>query len=311
MAIGDDPQRAPGTQNGPRPADEGLAQSMIFGPAIVEGRIADHEVETFQHRLAANVGPVKAHARILNIALGRVDGAAVDVDQLKLGDGRGFQRLQGDHAHAAAKIGAVAFQGGQGGHQKRGSLIQPIPAEHAGLAPQAKAWNLYRRARCDRFFQTGQAFSLGGETDAVVALAGFFKVAAERRQLLGQARAALILGRKHHQGSAVLQSPQRKGDGAAALHRSGRGRQDDRGQAFWRHIGQIRRSGKKRRDLHRLGPIIDQFQRGRAVNANVEGGVQRGDLGGDRAENDVCKGHSRGVRRKSSGARFLNSPLPC
>ena len=112
MTVGDQPQYSAGLEQGAGPADERLTQRTVLGPAVVEGRIADHEVEAVGrvHILKgrrAHIGPVQPGARkIGQVAPRRFHRTPVDIDQIEPGHGRGLQHREGHDAYAAAEVGA-------------------------------------------------------------------------------------------------------------------------------------------------------------------------------------------------------------
>ena len=113
----------PRLQHRRRRIDEGVAEAPILAPAVVERRVHDHEVEVGRTPGAAAQIVLKEVARgVVEVALGRLDGAAVDVDQGELRHRRRRQNGTASTPDAAAEIGA-------------GAGCQPGPGHQAAALP--------------------------------------------------------------------------------------------------------------------------------------------------------------------------------
>jgi len=111
-------------------------------------------------------------------------------------------------AAAADPARAVAFQGGQGGHQKRGSLIQPIPAEQSRLTDGVQNRDTTRSARIDRLIETDRMLWRIDDADPVVAPPCLFDLTAKFGKLPTDPGAALVLAGERHETRAGFERAQ-------------------------------------------------------------------------------------------------------
>ncbi len=113
MRVGHEPQGSAGAQHFGGPGDEGPAERLILGAALVEGRIHDDEVEAAGHEPGvADIGPQDRRPRIGNVAAGHLDGAAVDLHQGHGRDGFRGEDRPGQDPEAAAEVGPPPFRDG-------------------------------------------------------------------------------------------------------------------------------------------------------------------------------------------------------
>jgi hypothetical protein len=192
----------------------------------VEGRVHDHEVQVGKRGVGLErVGPEDFGAGVVEVAAGAVYGAAVEVDQRQALDAGGGERGSGEHAYAAAEVGAAAGQGGEMAGEEQAAGVRPLPAEHAGLGPEA-----VEQPRCalgDSFVQADGLVGPGGLADAVVAAGCFGHRTPEGGELLGEACAAAVLGGEREEARAGGEDAESVGEDGSALFRAG-GREDRR-----------------------------------------------------------------------------------
>jgi len=112
------------------------------------------------------------------------------------------------------------------------------------------------------------------------------EVEAERAKLLGQPRAAPVLGRHHGKRAAGLQGAQGEREGVAALDGAGGRQHHQRARAALGAVLEPGRARNQRRDLGRVRRHGRELPRGQAVD---EGRGERGI-------------HRSGIRDDGSGA---------
>ncbi|MNS97678.1 hypothetical protein D3C72_1320200 [compost metagenome] len=261
MPVGHQPQHAAGLQQGRRLTDEVLTQTPILGPPVVEGRIADDEVQLALGRQGAHIGPLEADARVLDILLRRRDGAPVDVDQTQACHRRRPQRHQRQRPETAAQVGARALQRRHDPGQQGRARIDPIPGEDARLRTGVQPLDLLQGPRRNGRVQTLDGLGTDDDAAAVVSLGRLSDLEAEALQLLAQPRAALVLGRHDVQASADLQRPQRQRQGVAPLHHARRGVDHRLVRRTGSEVFQRGRAGDQGRGLLGAGRNVEHRRR--------------------------------------------------
>ncbi len=175
------------------------------------------------------------------------------------------------HAEAAAEIGPASGKFRQLIGEQSGSGIDSVPGEHARLGPKAQRFGQARRAGANRGLDRLRVAARLRETNSVVALGGFDTGAAEIGQILGQASAALVLGRERQQRRARFQRPQGEREGGAALDGAGR---REHGEIFKaRSRFQPLGAGRERRELSSIVGDLREFRRRRAENIFESHGI--------------------------------------
>ena len=165
---------------------------------------------------------MKMRPRIHHIASGAFNGAAIDVDQIDTFKAVGVQGVVRQEAKSAAEVRASAAEFWEPPKQKELPGVNTVPAEYAGLRPEADAFQQTRRAIAYRLFDASERLRPAGAADAMMALAAFFDCTAKRLQFRAQAGPAFILWRQRRQRPARGDRDQPLCNGMTPFERAGR-----------------------------------------------------------------------------------------
>ncbi len=250
MTVGGQPADASPPQPTRSGCDEGRTEGAILAPPFMEGGIHDDKVEVASGPIGpAQVSVMKTGPGISDITPGALDGTAVDVPQFDGLDAGRLEHMKGENTESAPKIRAPPLQG-RDGFQKQGCAgIQAIPAEDAGLGPEAKLLIEPGTTGLKGLVQARGTKWPDGAANPVTPPRVIRDHTSKRPQGRGDARSAAIIRRKGEEFSAGRKQLEGPGQNPIALQTARRRQDQGRGEHAGGGLGQVDPAGFHRRSL--------------------------------------------------------------
>lgn len=234
----------------------------------MERRIHHHEVKIPERQLrTANIVPDERSACVLDITPRRRDCSAVDIDQGQCRHILTRQDRPRQQADTAAEIGAGAHKRRQVPNERQAAGVRTVPAEDAGLAPEAEGRGNLCAAGCDGLGEPHGLNRSNSAANSVMSSRAFGYRAAEIGQLPGQTGTAFVLWRQNPKLAGGCQNPERVGDRVSPFQHAGGRKHRKRTESIVTFTLKRAAQRYQRRKLNGIGRNRSQFGRRPAIDA--------------------------------------------